>query len=159
VECHGAKELLVNILFLASFYYQGNSNHITTIDISLGYTGLSEYCEVLVGILTFVSTFCLPILVFIFGSEFQNRSASNSGTRSQTGVMELLVIKTALTNLIYGIVVLVMRQHLFIWSVFVPKLLYLIGFTFLISVLQIFILFKECVPYVCFGKDSWKKKV
>ncbi|CAG7835545.1 unnamed protein product, partial [Allacma fusca] len=53
VECHGAKELLVNILFLASFYYQGNSNHITTIDISLGYTGLSEYCEVLVGILTF----------------------------------------------------------------------------------------------------------
>ena len=46
----------------SSFFIQGNSNSLATIDISAGYVGLEEYVPFIVGPLTFLSTYCGPLL-------------------------------------------------------------------------------------------------
>ena len=49
-----------NILF-NSFAFQGNSNSISTVDVSAGYIGLEDYQPVLIGILMALSTYSGPI--------------------------------------------------------------------------------------------------
>ena len=48
--------------------------------------------------------------------------------------LESLIFKNCVTNAVYSAVILTMRQHLFVWSVFVPKLLYVTAFTFMMTV-------------------------
>ncbi|XP_069126866.1 GPI ethanolamine phosphate transferase 2-like [Argopecten irradians] len=48
---------------MAAFFYQGNSNSISTVDVSAGYTGLTDYQPVLVGCLIALSTYSGPVIL------------------------------------------------------------------------------------------------
>ncbi|CAI5744204.1 unnamed protein product [Peronospora destructor] len=120
----------------AAFFALGNSHLVTTIDISQSYHGLSSYSQSLVGALTFVSVFSGQLVCFVNLFHWCNIIAStetstklsiqNSPCSTNTRWTVCLVILTyqTLRFAVYTVVVFLMRFHLFIWSVFAPKMLY-----------------------------------
>uniref|UniRef100_A0A3Q3W7U4 GPI ethanolamine phosphate transferase 2 C-terminal domain-containing protein n=1 Tax=Mola mola TaxID=94237 RepID=A0A3Q3W7U4_MOLML len=107
----------------AFFYFQGNSNNIATIDISVGFVGLESYVEVPAIFLTALSTYAGPLLwachlVFYLSSE-RDRSPVAVGHGCYC-----LALLRSVPAAAYIVLVTVLRYHLFIWSVFSPKLLY-----------------------------------
>ena len=46
----------------AMYFSLGNSNSLASVDISAGYVGLENFVPGVVGPLTFVATYCGPIL-------------------------------------------------------------------------------------------------
>ncbi len=185
----------------AAFYYQGNSNSISTVDVSSGYIGLTDYQPVLIGILMCLSTYAGPIFWIIslirllitrhteavhesYPSDMEDihnytpkyaahtNYASGSGisqyqaststhistsktdkcdiTQVETSIRKslqtdflevcyVLVLCKALPLSIYTVLVTIQRYHLFVWTVFSPKLLYEGMHTLVISVLVLFI--------------------
>ncbi|ETM45243.1 hypothetical protein L914_09637 [Phytophthora nicotianae] len=119
----------------AAFFALGNSHLVTTIDISQSYHGLSSYSQSLVGALTFVSVFSGPLVCFV--NLFQwldvtpvitltrttEASTSSASNTRRTACLTIFTYQ-ALRFAVYTVVVYFMRFHLFIWSVFAPKMLY-----------------------------------
>ncbi|XP_057706995.1 GPI ethanolamine phosphate transferase 2 [Corythoichthys intestinalis] len=107
----------------AFFYFQGNSNNISTIDISVGFVGLDNYVEAPAIFLTALSTYAGPLLwachLVCYLSSERNRSPVAVGH----GCYCLALLRSVPTAA-YIVLVTVLRYHLFIWSVFSPKLLY-----------------------------------
>lgn len=110
----------------AAFFALGNSHLVTTIDISQSYHGISSYSQTLVGALTFVSVFSGPLVCFVNLYQWLNAKPVTKLINSRTIQTACLVIFTyqTLRFTVYAIVVYFMRFHLFIWSVFAPKMLY-----------------------------------
>ncbi|KAG3120046.1 hypothetical protein PI124_g481 [Phytophthora idaei] len=119
----------------AAFFALGNSHLVTTIDISQSYHGLSSYSQSLVGALTFVSVFSGPLVYFVNLFQWLDATSvtpltsltgpstqSFSNTR-RTACLTIFTYQT-LRFAVYTVVVYFMRFHLFIWSVFAPKMLY-----------------------------------
>uniref|UniRef100_A0A4W4G4F4 GPI ethanolamine phosphate transferase 2 C-terminal domain-containing protein n=1 Tax=Electrophorus electricus TaxID=8005 RepID=A0A4W4G4F4_ELEEL len=107
----------------AFFYFQGNSNNIATVDISVGFVGLESYVEVPAVILTAFCTYAGPVLwachLMCYLSSERDRAA---GALSH-GCYCLAVLRSVPAAL-YVALTTALRYHLFIWSVFSPKLLY-----------------------------------
>ncbi|XP_026186087.1 GPI ethanolamine phosphate transferase 2 isoform X1 [Mastacembelus armatus] len=106
----------------AFFYFQGNSNNIATIDISVGFVGLEGYVEAPAIFLTALSTYAGPLLwachlVCYLSSERRSPVAVSHGCYC-------LALLRSVPAAAYIVLVTVLRYHLFIWSVFSPKLLY-----------------------------------
>ena len=125
--------LAVILLSRASYFYFGNSNSLATIDVGAGYVGLVSYNPAIITFLLAIHTYSGPALVILFMSRFLE---VNSLVRSHYFFLlaELVIFCLLSTAL---------RYHLFVWTVFSPKLLYegmnLVVMTFilnLISVLQ-----------------------
>ncbi|KAG1704148.1 hypothetical protein DVH05_006159 [Phytophthora capsici] len=113
----------------AAFFALGNSHLVTTIDISQSYHGLSSYSQSLVGALTFVSVFSGPLVCFVNLFQWLDAAASPTLTglpKTNTRRVACLTLLSyqVLRFAVYTIVVYLMRFHLFIWSVFAPKMLY-----------------------------------
>ncbi|XP_007955696.2 GPI ethanolamine phosphate transferase 2 [Orycteropus afer afer] len=121
---HDAAEVTVAHYWFgqAFFFFQGNSNNIATVDISAGFVGLGHYVEVPAAFLTTFATYVGPIL---WASHLVNYLSSEAGSRSS---LRHACFCYALVGSIpvsaYIILVTSLRYHLFIWSVFSPKLLY-----------------------------------
>ncbi|XP_036903447.1 GPI ethanolamine phosphate transferase 2 isoform X2 [Sturnira hondurensis] len=106
----------------AFFYFQGNSNNIATVDISAGFVGLNTYVEVPAMFLTAFATYAGPML---WASHLVNFLSSDS--RSGPALRHACFCYALLCSLpasAYILLVTALRYHLFIWSVFSPKLLY-----------------------------------
>lgn len=112
-----------------SFFSVGNTNLLATVDLSNAYNGVSEYNVLLVGILTFVSNFS----VVIYWSLAATDLLCEESLRRQTAISlrSLIHLRARLNLAFYSISALNLvgscinlRFHLFIWSVFSPKLLY-----------------------------------
>uniref|UniRef100_A0A672ZT35 GPI ethanolamine phosphate transferase 2 C-terminal domain-containing protein n=1 Tax=Sphaeramia orbicularis TaxID=375764 RepID=A0A672ZT35_9TELE len=106
----------------AFFYFQGNSNNIATIDISVGFIGLESYIEAPAIFLTALSTYAGPLLwachlVCYLSSDTDSPVAVGHGCYC-------LALLRSVPAAAYIVLVTVLRYHLFIWSVFSPKLLY-----------------------------------
>ncbi|XP_038067986.1 GPI ethanolamine phosphate transferase 2-like [Patiria miniata] len=117
----------------AAFFAQGNSNSLATVDISAGYVGMSSYIHSVAGLLTAISTYAGPmlwllrLLVYITEHHYTNyRSA-------YLEVAHTLALSRALPLAIYTGLVTLQRYHLFVWSVFSPKLLYQTMNTYVVS--------------------------
>ncbi|XP_065596739.1 GPI ethanolamine phosphate transferase 2 isoform X2 [Cyrtonyx montezumae] len=107
----------------AFFYFQGNSNGIATVDVSAGFVGLESYMEVPAIFLTAFTTYAGPLLWAIhllccLSSEVSRNSAGVGHGCFCYALMRSIPVA------IYIILVTGLRYHLFIWSVFSPKLLY-----------------------------------
>ncbi|CAI5737055.1 unnamed protein product [Hyaloperonospora brassicae] len=127
---------LASWLSQAAFFALGNSHLVTTIDISQSYHGVSSYSQSLVGTLTFVSVFSGPLLCFVSlaqwldidapvktmtpSREMPRPNAPLSVDTRWTACAALFIYQT-LRFAVYSVVVYCMRFHLFIWSVFAPK--------------------------------------
>ncbi|XP_028909488.1 endosomal/lysosomal potassium channel TMEM175 isoform X2 [Ornithorhynchus anatinus] len=106
----------------AFFYFQGNSNNIATVDISAGFVGLNSYIEMPAIFLTGFATYAGPVLWAVhllcyLSSEINRSSAMSHGCFCYALICSIPVSA-------YIILVTTLRYHLFIWSVFSPKLLY-----------------------------------
>ncbi|XP_045886632.1 GPI ethanolamine phosphate transferase 2 isoform X1 [Micropterus dolomieu] len=107
----------------AFFYFQGNSNNIATVDISVGFVGLESYVEAPAIFLTALSTYAGPLLwachLICYLSSERHRSSAAVGHGCYC-----LALLRSVPAAAYIVLVTVLRYHLFIWSVFSPKLLY-----------------------------------
>ncbi|KAI1883855.1 hypothetical protein AGOR_G00236330 [Albula goreensis] len=108
----------------AFFYFQGNSNNIATVDISAGFVGLESYVEIPAVFLTAFSTYTGPLLwachlVCYLSAAQDSRHAASVGHGCYC-----FALLRSIPAVAYIILITALRYHLFIWSVFSPKLLY-----------------------------------
>ncbi|XP_063086101.1 GPI ethanolamine phosphate transferase 2 isoform X2 [Cavia porcellus] len=106
----------------AFFYFQGNSNNIATIDISAGFVGLDTYMEIPATFLTVFGTYVGPVLWAAHLAHFLSAEASSDSAMDRACFCYVLICSVPVAT--YIILVTSLRYHLFIWSVFSPKLLY-----------------------------------
>ncbi|KAL1915327.1 uncharacterized protein VTP21DRAFT_6785 [Calcarisporiella thermophila] len=96
-----------------SFYALGNSNSLASIDLNNAYIGISGYTNA-VGALTFISNWAGPIW-WTVGWALGVGETNGYLFRSSFFSLALAALSVS---------VLVLREHLFIWTVFSPKYLY-----------------------------------
>ncbi|XP_047152506.1 GPI ethanolamine phosphate transferase 2 isoform X1 [Vigna umbellata] len=128
-------------LGMAGHFALGNSNTLATIDVAGAFIGISSHSTFLSGLLMFIITYASPMLFFLSMVLYISVKAiiyplvirnGNSGEILKTLLgfpcLVPLTINSVLLT-VYTIVLLLMRNHLFIWSVFSPKYLYVCAAT------------------------------
>lgn len=143
-----------------SFFSMGNTNLLATVDLSNAYNGIKEYQVIPIGILTFICTYVGPIywslsslqIIFEPTSTIYKKNGKDI-THFNFLKQSILLIKANVSLLFYSIagISLVgscinLRFHLFIWTVFSPKLLYFASWSILMNfgidfVFALFIIF------------------
>lgn len=134
------------------FIFKGNSNSLATIDITAGYVGLESYQPIIIGLFLIINTYSAPIISYL--TLLCIVAANNQKKKSWVGrlfeiskVMRFVIhfceqllcfrlyqrflsvssmyIASRITPItLYTIIISIQRYHLFIWTVFAPKLLY-----------------------------------
>jgi ethanolaminephosphotransferase len=121
-------DLTVTALLLqySSFFVLGGSNAISSVDLSNAYNGITGYNVLAVGILTFISNWAGPIWwVFAIAVIMDTTPAIK-----RTAMFEhftLLTLFAACSTLSVMVACMVLREHLFIWTVFSPKFLFTVA--------------------------------
>ncbi|KAL8710486.1 MAG: hypothetical protein Q9220_004918 [cf. Caloplaca sp. 1 TL-2023] len=116
------------ILQYASFFAFGGSNAISSIDLSSAYNGVSGYNVGVVGALTFCSNWAGPI--WWLWATIRLPSSTEQRRGGQYNHFALLSTSfVANTNLAVMLACTALRTHLFIWTVFSPKYLYVIAWS------------------------------
>lgn len=110
-----------------SFFALGNSNSLSSIDLSNAYNGISSYSIPLVGTLTFISNWAGPIWWSLAALQFLLMRHEETKFGGTNGYVEWMWW----CSLFHGIVMcflvtacIILRTHLFIWTVFSPKFLF-----------------------------------
>lgn len=125
------------------FFYQGNSNSLASIDLNAGYIGLKKFNIFAVGILLTINTFSGPILSMLLliynlydceeapitrSTDFaKQRLHANQMCQKKDNLINMLYILSILFAIpftFYSFCVIAFRHHIFIWTVFSPKLMY-----------------------------------
>lgn len=128
-------------LGMAGHFALGNSNTLATIDVAGAFIGISSHSTFLSGLLMFIITYSSPMLFFLSMVLYISVKATNYPLVIRSGnsgeifktllgfpcLVPLTINSVLLTA--YTIVLLLMRNHLFIWSVFSPKYLYVCAAT------------------------------
>ncbi|XP_021639181.2 GPI ethanolamine phosphate transferase 2 isoform X3 [Hevea brasiliensis] len=121
---------------MAGHFALGNSNTLATIDVAGAFIGLSSHSTLLSGILMFIITYTSPMLVllsmvmYISVKDTSYLAIPQSVDLEQFLKMMLgfpCLVPLGLNSILltaYTVVLLLMRNHLFVWSVFSPKYLY-----------------------------------
>ncbi|KAK0149894.1 GPI ethanolamine phosphate transferase 2 [Merluccius polli] len=122
----------------AFFYFQGNSNNIGTVDISVGFVGLESYVEAPAIFLTALSTYAGPLLWAFHLVCYLNSESNRTPVALGHGCYCLALLRSV-PMAAYVVLVTALRYHLFIWSVFSPKLLYEAAHTLLCTTLCLFL--------------------
>ncbi|ODV80933.1 major facilitator superfamily protein [Suhomyces tanzawaensis NRRL Y-17324] len=139
-----------------SFFLMGNTNLLATVDLSNAYNGVKSYDVFLVGVMTFVSNFAAPIYWSLSSIQilfepyeilFSKKQESKNLIRFSFLKKSILLVKSKVMLLFYAIAVVSLigscinlRFHLFIWTVFSPKLLYFASWSLLINFLVDFLI-------------------
>ncbi|KAM9329980.1 GPI ethanolamine phosphate transferase 2 [Gastrophryne carolinensis] len=132
----------------AFFFFQGNSNTISTVDISAGFVGLDNYVEYPAIFLTAFVTYCGPLLWTFHNLYYLSGKTSRTSTSVAHGCYCYAIMRS-LPVTVYIVLVTALRYHLFIWSVFSPKLLY--------EVIHLAISAIICVVFIAVDKNQVKK--
>ncbi|KAF2087017.1 alkaline phosphatase-like protein [Saccharata proteae CBS 121410] len=116
------------LLAQTSFFAVGNSNAISSIDLSNAYNGVSGYNIVAVGVLLFLSNWAGPIWwtgagVVELVKCAESTTAGVATTPFTTHIL-LTTLFTTFSLLATMVACTLLRTHLFIWTVFSPKYLY-----------------------------------
>uniref|UniRef100_A0A7E4W506 GPI ethanolamine phosphate transferase 2 n=1 Tax=Panagrellus redivivus TaxID=6233 RepID=A0A7E4W506_PANRE len=107
--------LVIYVGCVTSFYYTGNSHSLATMDLSAAYSRMWSYHPAGVGVQLFLITYSGPI-VFLM-SVFRRRAVPSHFIR--------YLQMARFTSLFVSLVALFFfRHHLFVWSVFAPKIVY-----------------------------------
>lgn len=109
-------------------FYQGNSNKLSTISVSAGYVGVSGYNPLLVGLLMASHTYSsLVFWLLMFWKRFmqpQNQDLKRGHGRTRLLVCCMFLLAKFSTTAWYMALMVIQRYHLFVLSVFSPKLIY-----------------------------------
>uniref|UniRef100_A0A8C5AVZ3 GPI ethanolamine phosphate transferase 2 C-terminal domain-containing protein n=1 Tax=Gadus morhua TaxID=8049 RepID=A0A8C5AVZ3_GADMO len=122
----------------AFFYFQGNSNNIGTVDVSVGFVGLESYVEGPAIFLTALGTYAGPLLWACHLVCYLNSESLRTPVALGHGCYVLALLRSVPVAA-YVVLVTALRYHLFIWSVFSPKLLYEAAHALLATVLCLFL--------------------
>uniref|UniRef100_A0A1I7TA58 GPI ethanolamine phosphate transferase 2 n=1 Tax=Caenorhabditis tropicalis TaxID=1561998 RepID=A0A1I7TA58_9PELO len=110
------------IICMATFFYTGNSNSLSTLSLTPAYVGLLDYYPIIVGAQLLLYTFSGPI-VFLCARK-----------ASQQWLHLLFSYRiSALATSLLGL--LIFQNHLFIWSVYSPKVVYDMAHVIFLSVI------------------------
>ena len=120
------QSLLVLLMMKVSFFYLGNSNSLSTIDVGAGYTGMVAFMPLIVTSLMAIHTYTGPIIVMTF--------FVRKGLDTDT-FLNVLFLNSLLEIITFCLVSTGMRYHIFVWTVFSPKLLYL-GMNLIVNVVM-----------------------
>ncbi|KAA8912852.1 alkaline-phosphatase-like protein [Sphaerosporella brunnea] len=122
-----ASEITVTTLILqhVSFFAFGGANAISSVDLSNAYNGVAGYNVIVVGFLTLVSNWIGPIFwASVAPAQLARRGGGDQPWRRH-------VIAMTAFYAVVGVAVMAactaLRTHLFIWTVFSPKYLYLMA--------------------------------
>lgn len=111
-------ELILTISHLwlgnALYFCHGHSNSLASIDIGAGYVGLQDYSPVYVLLQLLSHTYSLPILSNLLLLYHCNNNIN---------IWNILTVFRLLIILVTIFISFIQRHHLFIWSVFAPKIL------------------------------------
>lgn len=117
------------------FFLQGSTNSIATIDITAGYIGQSEYNSYIAGSLIYFNMYALNFLAILL-------LFSHEKPREYANIVRLNFKYISISSTFFLFVIYLQRHHLFIWSVFSPKLLLLsshnLGNMFILMLLYLF---------------------
>uniref|UniRef100_A0A7G3ADG6 Putative glycosylphosphatidylinositol anchor synthesis protein n=1 Tax=Lutzomyia longipalpis TaxID=7200 RepID=A0A7G3ADG6_LUTLO len=105
------------------FFYQGNSNSLASIDLNAGYVGLSSFNMPIVGLFITINTFSGPLLALLVMLYRLQSDQSNRKHQSKT-FLQTCSLFLILPLTLYMAIATGFRNHLFVWTVFSPKLLY-----------------------------------
>ncbi|BHF68322.1 hypothetical protein SprV_0301135600 [Sparganum proliferum] len=116
-----------------TFFQAGNSNKFNTIDLAAGYVGLSGHSDTFFLLLTVSHTFAGPIFwqLSLFYRFFASRCYQTRWSEQEVynrlkgrfGSLSLGLLTA--TTTVSATVCFILHNHLFIWSVFAPKLFYM----------------------------------
>ncbi|KAL1540788.1 GPI ethanolamine phosphate transferase 2 isoform X2 [Salvia divinorum] len=138
---HWTKVAALYYLGMAGHFGLGNTNTLATIDVAGAFIGMSSHSTVISGILMFIITYASPMLALL--STLMDVSMVDARTLANSQYVDFghllketlgypCLVPLGLNSVVllaYTIVLLVMRNHLFVWSVFSPKYLYVCGTT------------------------------
>ncbi|CAA0821025.1 Alkaline-phosphatase-like family protein [Striga hermonthica] len=129
-------------LGMAGHFALGNTNTLATIDVAGAFIGISSHSTFISGILMFVITYASPMLALLSMlmcvSTVDKRASEQQPDnvdfghllKSTLGYPCLIPLGlNSILLLAYTIVLLLMRNHLFVWSVFSPKYMYVCATT------------------------------
>jgi ethanolamine phosphate transferase 2 subunit G len=116
------------LLQYMSFFALGGTNAISSVDLSSAYNGVSGFNGTAVGVLTFISNWAGPIYwsfaaVILLRKPNQVKSGEykrHAGALTMFAACSVAFVMAACT---------VLRTHLFIWTVFSPKYLYIMAWS------------------------------
>lgn len=115
------------LLQQTAFFALGNSNAISSIDLSSAYNGVDSYNVFAVGVLVFVSNWAGPLYFTSAGNLLLLKYWKKDGVKRKNvwgNHITLLTIFGASSLTATMVACTVLRTHLFIWTVFSPKFLY-----------------------------------
>ncbi|KAJ6288276.1 hypothetical protein OIU76_024292 [Salix suchowensis] len=145
-SCSGLQHIEVEVALLyymgmAGHFALGNSNTLATIDVAGAFIGLSSHSMFLSGILMFIITYASPMLFLLSmlmyisvkcTSYLANHQNVDLGHLAKMILGFPCLVPVGLNSILltsYTIVLVLMRNHLFVWSVFSPKYLYVCAAT------------------------------
>uniref|UniRef100_A0A182MCM2 GPI ethanolamine phosphate transferase 2 C-terminal domain-containing protein n=1 Tax=Anopheles culicifacies TaxID=139723 RepID=A0A182MCM2_9DIPT len=128
--CVYVSQLIISLMCAACL--QGNSNSLATIDLNAGYVGLNNFDIVRVGLFLTLHTFSGPILSFllllhhIFTDNERDVKQKHQSETSNARERILTLINVLITVPVsfFLAVATVLRDHIFVWTVFSPKIIY-----------------------------------
>ncbi|XP_062128332.1 uncharacterized protein LOC133840490 [Drosophila sulfurigaster albostrigata] len=128
-------KIIMTIFVARMFYfYQGNSNSLSTIDLTPGYIGQTSYNPVIVGFFVTLNTYSAEIHSFLYlivhtlRADLRSvgiiQSLPSYAKAADSIVAPLYAALVMLPAAFYLCLMVGFRYHLFIYSVFSPKVLY-----------------------------------
>ncbi|KAJ0667600.1 putative Type I phosphodiesterase/nucleotide pyrophosphatase/phosphate transferase [Helianthus annuus] len=155
-------------LGMAGHFSLGNTNTLATIDVAGAFIGISSHSTVLSGVIMFVITYASPMLALLSmvmsvsvketNMILKNREV-NTGQLVKMFIGFPCLVPLGLNSVLlvaYTVILLVMRNHLFIWTVFSPKYIYVVVTT--VCVLVGVLIVASTVTYVISTAVFLRKK-
>ncbi|XP_012258399.2 GPI ethanolamine phosphate transferase 2-like isoform X2 [Athalia rosae] len=107
------------------YFYQGNSNNLSTIDVAAGYVGMESYNPYVTGLFLAINTYSAPVLAYLTLIYGVTRNHKKQKSRDNfLDINRKYATYRLLPLAMYTLAVSIQRYHLFVWTVFSPKLLY-----------------------------------
>uniref|UniRef100_A0AAF5PX74 GPI ethanolamine phosphate transferase 2 C-terminal domain-containing protein n=1 Tax=Wuchereria bancrofti TaxID=6293 RepID=A0AAF5PX74_WUCBA len=132
--------LIIRAIF-SSFFYLGNSNNFSTVDIAVGFVGVETYQPIQIAVQILLSTYSGPLLTafgwwqYLVEESVTSISLSHKRNSLLCWISSVLQLNMSLCLLSLYI----QRYHLFVWSVFAPKFVYEFSHLVLLTVVNILI--------------------
>ncbi|XP_014210578.1 GPI ethanolamine phosphate transferase 2-like [Copidosoma floridanum] len=106
------------------YFYQGNSNSLSTIDVGAGYIGLESYQPVIIGFFLIVNTYSAQVLGFLMYLCDHALHSPLLTSKTALSLCKQYVFWRIVPISLYMVVMTVLRFHISLWTVFSPKILY-----------------------------------
>lgn len=124
------------------YFYQGNSNSLSTIDVNAGFVGQMHVHLPIIFVFSTINTFngqlTSMFLLVLHLNEDAQRLNDDTGFCMRL-LFKWLSLLTIIPTTVFLVVITILRHHLFIWSVFSPKLLYDFFISFLMLVIMLIV--------------------